>query len=234
MRVRIAPNIRDRSGTPCSAWWCASVSLFSDAMSTPSGHSVVHALHIRHRSRISCSRSPPSAVAGSGSLSAFTRALARPRVECSSSRVAMYDGHITPDVLLRHSPMFMHRSAAARMPPTTSKSSCVLIGTAGVMAASRRLSVIGAASTILPGFSVPAGSKSCFTSRIAAYRSAPKTSGLNSLRASPSPCSLEFVPPNSATSSRTSTATARIVATSSGSLTSTNGRTCRQPTDACP
>ena len=50
--------------------------------------------------------------------SALTSALARPRVECSSSRVAMYDGHIAPVVLLRHSPMFMQRSAAPRMPPT--------------------------------------------------------------------------------------------------------------------
>ena len=41
-----------------------------DAMSTPSGHSLLHALHSRHRSRMSCSRSSPSAAVGSGCDSA--------------------------------------------------------------------------------------------------------------------------------------------------------------------
>ena len=66
---------------------------------------------------MSCRRSSPSAALGSGCDSARTSALARPRVLCSSSRVAMYDGHITPVDPLRHTPMFMHRSAAPRMPP---------------------------------------------------------------------------------------------------------------------
>ena len=89
LSVRIAPNTRERSGVPCSSWWCASASAFSDAMSTDSGHSLLHALHSRQRSRISCRRSSPSAACGSGSLSALTSAFARPRVACSSSRVAM-------------------------------------------------------------------------------------------------------------------------------------------------
>jgi hypothetical protein len=88
-KVRIAPKIRDRSGTPCTACFWARASLFNAAMSTPSGHSLLHALHIRHRSSTSCSRESPSAAAGSGVDRAFTSALARPRVESSSLRVAM-------------------------------------------------------------------------------------------------------------------------------------------------
>jgi len=33
----------------------------------------------------------------------------------------MYDGHMTPVADLRHRPMFMHRSAAARIPPAAAK-----------------------------------------------------------------------------------------------------------------
>ena len=69
--------------------------------------------------------------------------------------------------------MFMHRSAASRMvvpppAPITSNESAVFNGGAGGSASrSRRLSVIGGASTILPGFITPAGSNSRLTSRIA-------------------------------------------------------------------
>ena len=38
--------------------------------------------------------------------------LARPRVECASSRVTMYDGHIVPSRFLRHSPTPLHISTA--------------------------------------------------------------------------------------------------------------------------
>jgi hypothetical protein len=87
--VRIAPNPRDRSGMPCTSCLAASASLFIAETSTPSGHSLLQALHIRHRSSTSCSRSSARAVCGSPSLSALTSAPARPRVECSSIRVAM-------------------------------------------------------------------------------------------------------------------------------------------------
>ena len=79
----------------------------------------------------------------------------------------MYDGHITPVPALRQAPMFMHRSAAPRIPPTTSKSSLVRIGPGSGSAASRRWSVIAGASTILPGFITLRGSNSALTSRIA-------------------------------------------------------------------
>ena len=141
---------------------------------------------------------------------------------------------MTPVVLLRHRPMFMQRSAAPRIPPVTLKSSRVRNPTGGGSTASRRFSVIGGASTILPGFSRFCGSNSCLTERMASYSSSPKISRLNSLRASPSPCSLELTPPNSRTRSLICTATARIRATSSGRLRSTKGRMCRQPTEQWP
>ena len=45
------------------------------------------------------------------------RTLARPRVECCSSRVAMYDGHIVPSSVLRHAPRPLHISMAPATPP---------------------------------------------------------------------------------------------------------------------
>ncbi len=176
----------------------------------------------------------PALPCGSGSDSALTSALARPRVVCSSSRVAMNDGHITPVDPFRHTPMFMQRSAAPRIPPVASNDRSVVSGWAAGSTGSRRLSVIEGASTILPGFKRLCGSKMCFTARIASYRSSPNTRRLNSLRASPSPCSLELTPPYCVTRSRISSATARIVATSAGSVRSMNGRMCRHPTDAWP
>jgi len=52
-------------------------------------------------------------------------ALARPRVECSSSFVAMYDGHIVPSSVLRHAPTPLHISIDAAKPPCSEKSSKV-------------------------------------------------------------------------------------------------------------
>ena len=43
--------------------------------------------------------------------------LARPRVECASSRVAMYDGHIVPSRVLRQAPTPLHASTARPKPP---------------------------------------------------------------------------------------------------------------------
>ncbi len=57
---------------------------------------------------------------------------------------------------------------------------------------------------------------------------------LYALRTRPSPCSEEFTPSNSATSSMISSPTARIVSTPPGSVRSTNGRMCRQPTEQWP
>jgi hypothetical protein len=54
------------------------------------------------------------------------RALARPRVECSSSLVTMYEGHMVPSSVLRHTPTPLHISMAAANPPCAEKSSKVV------------------------------------------------------------------------------------------------------------
>src|SRR5262252_9908262 len=95
-------------------------------MSTLDGHSALHPLHSRQRSITSCSRLPAKSAAGSFPESTARSALARPRVECSSSLVAMYDGHIVPSSFLRHSPTPLHISTAAANPPCSEKSSRVL------------------------------------------------------------------------------------------------------------
>ena len=58
-------------------------------------------------------RSVPAA----GPVIASRSTLARPRVECFSSRVAMYDGHIVPSSVLRQAPSPLHMSTAPPMPP---------------------------------------------------------------------------------------------------------------------
>src|SRR3954447_3422509 len=46
-------SARERNGVPCSPQYLARNSLFSEAISTPAGHSVLHARHSRQRSRAS-------------------------------------------------------------------------------------------------------------------------------------------------------------------------------------
>ena len=58
-------------------------------------------------------------------LSASRNTLARPRVECDSSRVAMYEGHIVPSRVLRHAPTPLHVSTARPRPPSAPKSKYV-------------------------------------------------------------------------------------------------------------
>src|SRR2546428_11147063 len=94
-------------------------------MSTLAGHSALQPLHSRHRSITSKSRRPVNSLGGSRPDSTARRALARPRVECSSSFVAMYDGHIVPSSVLRHTPTPLHISTAAAKPPCPEKSSSV-------------------------------------------------------------------------------------------------------------
>ena len=82
-------------------------------MSTLVGHSLLHALHSRHRSSTSFTagsvRSPitgplPARPVASCPDRASRKTLARPRVLCCSSQVAWYDGHMSPWRFLRHSP----------------------------------------------------------------------------------------------------------------------------------
>src|SRR5262245_57811249 len=94
-------------------------------MSTLAGHSALQPLHSRQRSMTSWRRLPVNSLGGSRPDSTARSALARPRVECSSSFVAMYEGHILPSSFLRHSPTPLHISTAAAKPPCAEKSSRV-------------------------------------------------------------------------------------------------------------
>src|SRR5512138_373144 len=95
-------------------------------MSTFDGHSALQPLHSRQRSITSYRRRPAKSASGTLPESTARSALARPRVECSSSRVAMYEGHIVPSSFLRQTPTPLHISTAAVKPPWAPKSSSVL------------------------------------------------------------------------------------------------------------
>src|SRR5436189_5362318 len=95
-------------------------------MSTFDGHSALQPLHSRQRSITSYRRRPVNSLAGRRPESTARSALARPRVECSSSFVAMYDGHIVPSSVLRHTPTPLHSSTAAAKPPWPEKSRSVV------------------------------------------------------------------------------------------------------------
>src|ERR1043166_4851306 len=94
-------------------------------MSTLDGHSALQALHSRQRSITSCSRLPVNSSFGTLPESTERNALARPRVECSSSNVPIYEGHMVPSSFLRHSPIPLHISTARTKPPCSLKSSVV-------------------------------------------------------------------------------------------------------------
>src|SRR5690242_13486657 len=94
-------------------------------MSTLAGHSALHPLHSRQRSITSCNRLPVNSLAGRRPDRTARRALPRPRVLCSSSLVAMYEGHIVPSSFLRHTPTPLHISTDAAKPPPAEKSSIV-------------------------------------------------------------------------------------------------------------
>ena len=87
---------------------------------------------------------------------------------------------------------------------------------------------------MLPGFIRFSGSKARLSSRNARMSVAPYIRSRNGLRARPSPCSLEIVPPNSTTRSVISSAIARTCSSPRGVLRSMTGRMCRQPTEQCP
>src|ERR1035437_2413279 len=88
-------------------------------MSTCVGQSTAHPLHDRQRSSAS---KTSSFLHDSGVVSPWNsspNSLARPLVECFSSWVTRYDGHITAIVSLRQRPTPTQRSAACcREPPS--------------------------------------------------------------------------------------------------------------------
>ena len=89
-------------------------------------------------------------------------------------------------------------------------------------------------STMLPGFIRPSGSKAFLSRRNACMSVGPYIRSRKGLRARPSPCSLEMVPPYSSTRSVISSAIARTCSMPRGTLRSMTGRMCRQPTEQWP
>ena len=82
-------NILERREAPFASLYCARNSYFSFAISTFEGHSALHPLHSRHRSSVSYSSFPVNSYAGNLPDKISRIKLARPRVECLSSMVAM-------------------------------------------------------------------------------------------------------------------------------------------------
>src|SRR3970040_873192 len=119
-------------------------------MSTFDGHSALQALHSRQRSITSYKRFPVNSSCGALPEIAFLSALARPRVECSSSSVDMYAGHMVPSSFFRLSPMPLHISTERAKPPCPAKSK-VVRGSQGLYCG------------LLLGDSVIVGASTCFS-----------------------------------------------------------------------
>ena len=162
-------------------------------MSVPVGQSDAQPLHARHRSSASVtagSRRPSTSEPSSASW----RIRARPRVLSFSSRVAAYDGHITPGGEgATHAPTPVHRWTAAPKESSWVSRNAVRTGLTG--RAGRRSTSTGAGSTSTPGFSRPVGSQIALTSANSASDCASYISGNSSERARPSPCSPDSEPP---------------------------------------
>ena len=114
-------NILERREAPFASLYCARNSYFSFAISTFEGHSALHPLHSRHRSSVSYSSFPVNSYAGNLPDKISRIKLARPRVECLSSMVTMYDGHMVPSFFLRQTPAPLHSSTAVANPPSREK-----------------------------------------------------------------------------------------------------------------
>src|ERR1051325_195159 len=185
---------RARAGKPCFALYCAVNSTFMRAMSTPVGHSRLQPLHETHRSSASCTASSPCAP--SCPESARRSVFARPRVRCTSSRVARYDGHIVPASNLRQWPLLLHISTALSKPPHSLQSricSGTRVSYPGLKRNRLPPSIFGGRTTF-PGFISPFGSSQDLISPSAAVRRGPKNGAIHSERPRPSPCSPEYAP----------------------------------------
>ena len=99
-------------------------SYLSLAMSTPESHSALQALHSRQRSSAWCSLGPVKSASGNNPDRAARSRFARPRVECSSSLVAMKEGHMEPSSL-RQAPIPLHISTAPAKLVSREKSNLV-------------------------------------------------------------------------------------------------------------
>src|SRR5690606_30597902 len=89
------------------------------AISTLAGHSLLHALQLRHSERASFRSSLEKASAPTPAKSCLN-IFALPRVTSRSSRVARYDGHMVPPLAmsLRHTPAPLQASKAISKPPS--------------------------------------------------------------------------------------------------------------------
>ena len=163
-------------------------------MSTPVGQSDAQPLQARQRSSASPtagSASPPTSEPSSASCSTRDR----PRVESFSSRVARYDGHITPFVFgATHLPTPVQRcTALPKTPSSWTSFSPALIACRGRVG--RRSASSGAGSTMLPGLSRLPGSQIALTAPKSAIDSSSYMIDSSSDRARPSPCSPDSEPP---------------------------------------
>src|SRR4051812_9444747 len=165
-------------------------------MSTLTGQSPLQPLQERHRSSASrtySSRQPPL----NGPPRSISNSMrARPRVECSSSRVTMKLGHIVPASSLRHSPTPTQRSVAReKLFWSAANAKCVFNVGGSKSVPRRRLESSGYASTTLPGFILPPGPQMVLNPQKPCPSSGPYFFPTSPPRPSPPPSPPENAPP---------------------------------------
>lgn len=128
-------------------------------MSTFTGHSLAQALQDRHRSRAwrtSVERHP----LGIRPCIISERTRERPRMECTSSRVALNEGHIAPERTSRQAPTPTQRWTAVAKEPLSGAKACTGVRSSSVwLGPGRTAASMGAGSVIMPGLSSPSESR---------------------------------------------------------------------------
>ncbi len=203
-------------------------------MSTPTGQSLRQPLQARHRSRASATSGErqPSVTISPASISCSS--LARPRVECCSSPVTRYEGHITPGPgasVERHFATPTQRATPSDRPPSDRPPP---ERPPPGSTAKRRFSSSRAGRTSIRGFIPPAGSHTSLYAPKSRTTSSPYILGRSSARAWPSPCSPEREPPWETTRSARSEENSRKRATPARDTRSKSIRTWTQPSPKCP
>ena len=228
------PSTTSLKLAPFSLRYLDRKSYFNLAISTFEGHSALQALQLKHRSIISFILELVISSKGKPPVIIVLNALALPRVECSSSLVAIKEGHIVPEVTFRHAPCPLHISIAEFMPPSRWNEIAVSFTLVDAKGIALKLLVTGDGLVILPGFIMPCGSNICLTCAKASIISAPNIFSRNGLRTSPSPCSPLIDPPYSKTRELISSAMSCSCWTPIDSFRFINGLMCKQPTLAWP
>ena len=129
------------------------------AISTFEGHSDLHALHSRHKSKILNKFLSFQLFSDNWPDIKPLKAFARPLVDNSSSLVTIYDGHITPDVTFLQAACPLHISIAEVNPNSLLKLKPVFISFTLYLGLILKFSSISCESTIFPGFISLCGSK---------------------------------------------------------------------------